>query len=337
MRVAGNRRREQGVVIVWLALFLLLMLCFVAVGVDVAKLMATHTELQNAADAAALAGASAINPTTGNIIAATAVQRVQTTAQSNKAFINDDQPVIVATDDIEVTAKTVKVTVRRQGDESVVTHFAQVLGIQTLATSANATAKVDTANGAECGIVPLSGVPLNPGQTFSVGQVYQLKLGAGSSIEGNFYALDFPACEDGPCKGLGPSGANTYRCLLANGYCCKIEVGQVLNTETGNMSGPTKTAMDSRFNADHVSAQNITYAQYLAMGGTGQRVVVVPLTTAPSGGKVTVTGFGSFFVKNRPGTGASSTIDGEFIINVAPGDIGGGGNGAILLTPRLIE
>ena len=75
-----RRRNERGVVIIWTALFLLLMLGFVAIGIDVAKVMATQSELQNAADAAALAGASAINLQTGQLRPDSAVARSQLTA-----------------------------------------------------------------------------------------------------------------------------------------------------------------------------------------------------------------------------------------------------------------
>src|SRR5216117_3101049 len=57
--------RDRGVIFIWVALFLLMIVGFVALGVDIAKLMATRSQLQNAADSAALAGASAIDPATG--------------------------------------------------------------------------------------------------------------------------------------------------------------------------------------------------------------------------------------------------------------------------------
>jgi len=53
---------------------------FGSLSVDVAKLATTRTQLQNAADAAALAGASALDPATGVIQQATAIARAQTAA-----------------------------------------------------------------------------------------------------------------------------------------------------------------------------------------------------------------------------------------------------------------
>ena len=81
--VAGN---ERGVLIIWLALFLLTMIGFVSIGVDLAKLSTTQAQLQTAADAAALAAASAIDSNTGKIIHDEAVLRAQTTGGLNKAY-----------------------------------------------------------------------------------------------------------------------------------------------------------------------------------------------------------------------------------------------------------
>src|SRR5213592_1489994 len=153
-------RQERGVVIIWLALFMLLMICFIAVGVDLAKLMGTRTQLQNAADAAALAGASSVSPTTGVIDPSTALSRVQQTAALNKAFIDAPQPVVVEAGDVTFpSSDRVRVTVRREGANSIVTYFANALGIASLQMKASATAKVDTAKTVSCGIVPLAAAP----------------------------------------------------------------------------------------------------------------------------------------------------------------------------------
>ena len=109
------QRNERGVVIIWSAFFMILMLGFVALGIDVAKIMATRTELQNAADAAALAGASGLNLVTGNLNPDTAVTRAQDTARLNKAFVDAPTPITLLAGDVQVnpTARTVKATVRR--------------------------------------------------------------------------------------------------------------------------------------------------------------------------------------------------------------------------------
>jgi Flp pilus assembly protein TadG len=340
-RRGGSRRNQRGAVIIWLTLFLLVLIGFGSLSVDVAKLAAARTQLQNAADAAALAGASALDPATGVIEPTLALARAQTAAASNKAFIADPQPVLLSAADVTFPTPTrIQVKVRREGAQSVVTTLAQVLGIRRLAVTATATAKIDTAGSALCGVVPL-GVSPNPGQSFQTGcaNQYTLKVGGGAGSQGQYGALDFPACPNtGACAGMNPTGANTFRCLMTNGYCCPITVGQVLNTESGNMSGPTKQAINNRFAADAVSDEDICYSDYLSRGGTGQRVVLVPMTTPVAGNpQVTVLGFACFFLRNRPGSGTNSILTGEFMYQIIAGAGGGSATGPVVYSLRLVS
>ena len=351
MRTVKSAGRERGVVIIWLALFLLVLLGFGSLSVDMAKLATTRTQLQNAADAAALAGASALDPATGIIQPALAVARAQAAAASNKAFIKGPQPVLLAAADVTFPTPTrVRVKVRREGDESVITTLAQVLGVKRLAVSAVATAKVDTTGTALCGIVPLGVSPDDKAFEVGCNNVYTLKVGSagggkkgggrqkgGTGNEGQYGALNFPQCLDrGPCAGMPSTGANTYRCLMTNGYCCPLEIGDVLNTESGNMAGPTSQALDARFDADVVQTENICYSEYLSRGGNGSRVVLVPITDPVWGqARVTLRGFASFFLRNRV-SGGGGDVRGEFLYRVIPGTGGGSGNGAVSFSIRLV-
>jgi uncharacterized membrane protein len=56
-------------------MFLTVLLGFVALVIDVAKLATAKTQLQNAADGAALAGASAVDPLSGRLMPDTALAR----------------------------------------------------------------------------------------------------------------------------------------------------------------------------------------------------------------------------------------------------------------------
>jgi Flp pilus assembly protein TadG len=338
-RISQHKRGQRGAVLIWFALFLLITLGFVALGIDIAKLAATRTQLQNAADAAALAGVSAINPATGTLQQDLAISRAQFTASQNKAFIDVPQSVILAASDVEFPASNeVRVTVRREGANAMVTTFAQVLGLPRLEMTASATAIADTARSVGCGIVPL-GVTPEPGQDFQVGCTpgYILKFGSGTGSNGNYGPLDFPTCDDGPCAGRPVTGASTFECLMKNGYCCTISKDQNLSTEPGNMSGPFRKAIYARFSADKDQREGICYSQYR---GTGQRVIIVPLTTdaGPGHTSVTVTGFGAFFIKDRPGSGNDNGLVGEFIYAVVPGGSGdGSGSGAVAYSLRLIQ
>ncbi len=331
--------RSRGAVIVWLALFLLMVLGLASLGIDMAKLMTTRTQLQNAADAAALAGASAVDPTTGTLDPALAAERAQLVCVGNKAFIEQSEPVVLDAADVQlVGTDRVRVTVRRQGGESIVTYFARVMGVTALEMTADATAKVDTAGAIDCGILPLAGIPGTGGFVPGCGNTYTLKEASQGGTTGNYLALSFPKCAEGACSDLAVSGANTYRCLVQNGYCCSIAIGQELDTEPGNMAGPTTQAIKTRFSEDTDQRINICYSDYT---GNGRRVAFVPIVTAPSAGgrsSVTVTGFAAFFLKNIPTPGNGNSILAEYVYSTIPGSSeNANSTGPIVYTVRLVE
>lgn len=342
MRPRLPRRSDQrGVAIIWMAFFLLVMLGFVALGVDIAKLMATRSQLQNAADAAALAGASALDPVTFTIQPGLAKQRALYTATQNRAYQMATTPVQVdTTNDVFVdnVAHTVRVIARREGGSSVIVHFAQVVGITALEVRAEATAKVDSASSACEKLVPLAVQP-DSGVVFTPGcaNEYRIKEGGGAGFQGQYGGVQFPACPEGPCGGMQPSGANTLNCLLANGYSCCIQVGDCLTPKTGNSSGPVKAAIETRFSLDTDQRQGICYESY---NGNGWRVIYVPITGPAGGGGSSgcypIQSFGAFFIKNIPGNGNQNFITAEFINAILPGSPGGPGSGSVFAL-RLIK
>lgn len=335
------QQRERGAVLIWVALFLLVILGFVSLGIDTAKVAAARTQLQNAADAAALAGASIVDPETGYLDQAAGLAAAMATGAANNAFVDGMEPVTVQASDVSFPSdSTCRVIVRREAGfgGQVVMHIAQVLGINGLSMTADATAMSMPVTQVNCGLAPLFMSP-PPGEEFQVGCAtsYTIKLGGGAGSEGNYGALQLPSCTNGPCAGMNPSGAATYRCLLENGYCCPVAIGDVLETQTGNVSGPTRQGMTQRFNSDSDRRTNICYSDYT---GNGARVIFVPITTDPSQGHTTVTvlKFAAFFLKDIPGNGPDAEINGEFLYETVPGS--GGGNspaGSTAAAPFLIE
>lgn len=329
----GMRLNERGVVIVWTAFFMVVMLGFVAIGIDIAKLMATRTQLQNAADAAALAGASAINEVTGALDPDTALARAQETAGRNMAFVNGPEPLQLSAADVQFSSpRRISVTVRRgpSSGGSMVTHMAQVLGITSLTLSASATAMAERSGSVDCGVVPLAVSPPTSG-SFSTGcSGYVLRPPNASG--GRYSAVAFPTCDHGPCSGMTSTGSNTYNCLVDNGYCCTIDDGQALNTQSSLNGSTTRNAVNNRFNSDTDRREDICYSQYR---GNGRRVVVVPITTRPRSSQptVTVTEFGAFFLRRRM-TSSGGSLRGEFLYAVAPG--GAGGSGGTMYSVRLV-
>lgn len=316
-----SRNRERGVVLMWTAFFLLTMLGFVALGIDVAKLMATRTQLQNAADAAALAGASAVDFDAKDVLLVqdTATVRAQAIAALNKAFVDAPEALVLATGDVSFpAANQVQVTVRRDpaSGGAMVTHIAQVLGINSLDVKATAVAEADRPRGVCEGMVPLGAIETTK---FKVGcdTTYTLKLD-GTISPGNFLLLDFPDCDEGMCQGT--NGGNEIRCEVGHGYSCCLHIGDEIMTKPGGTVGAFIQGIDDRWDAD-TDQKNECYDQYT---GNGMRVINVPIFTEfdPNGKKpLVIEGFASFFLGERPSTGKGLT--GHFINYPVVGD----GNG----------
>ena len=347
MRSHSRNRRagERGSILIWVALFMVVMIAFVALGVDGAKLMATRTQLQNAADAGALAGASAVNPVTGVIDQARATPLAQATAASNKAFIGGARPVLDAVVTFPSPTEC-RVDVTRSGGTAIVTHLAQVVGVRALSTSATATAALENP---DCvfGLRPLgvgnSTIPFN----YVVGQEYALIEGF---APGNYQHLDFsqmvppmnPPCSEGPCAGMSSQGGALLRCMIQHGLGCCVDETRLIRVQTGVSAGNVRAGVDALFddNGDITTeypasppAAGNRYPVYKAAGGNDSRVVVVPLVEFTPPGCTgnncwaKVNGFAAFFLKRRFSSG-QKTFYGEFIKYQVSGE-GNGTNGTV--------
>jgi hypothetical protein len=96
---------------------------------------------------------------------------------------------------------------------------------------------------AATGVVPIAvdyRTPLNYGQ--------QVILKQGQFGPGNW----------GPLA-LGASGANSYRTNVKNGYSGLVTIGDMLNTETGNVVGPTSQAFSYRLSAGQTNYPSGTF------------------------------------------------------------------------------
>jgi len=344
MRLHPRNRRagERGSILIWVALFILVMLAFVALGVDGAKLMATRTQLQNAADAGALAGASEVSPLTGVIDQGRAVARARATAAKNKAFIGEPRPVEDAVVSFPRDIQC-QVDVTRTGPTAIVTHIAQVVGVRTLDAQATATAEV-TKPDCVFGLRPLGVGNSTEPFDYVVGQEYALIEGFAA---GNYQHLDFsqmdppmqPPCSEGPCAGVPSQGGALLRCMIEHGLGCCVDQDRLIRVQTGVSSGPVGQAIDALFDdfddiqTQYPASQTNTYPVYKAAGGNDSRVVVVPLVEfIPPGGTgnnvwAKVNGFAAFFLKRRFNAG-QKTFYGEYIQLVVPGE-GNGGNGTV--------
>jgi hypothetical protein len=266
-----------------LALLLPVLIGSMALGIDVAMLYFNWTSIQVAGDASALAGASYLPafPTVA-----------QTTATSygllNGVKVGEISSVTVAPDNMSLTV---------QISRNVPYLLARVLGLTSTTVSSSSTAQAVSVGNAE-GVTPLG---IDYRTNYSYGQPISIK--AGQVGAGNWSPL-----------ALGGTGASNYLSNLENGYPDAIAIGDMVQTEPGNIVGPTKTGIDARLSAGLTQAPSGTFADHAL---DDPRVLLVPMVDFSGingSSQVPVKGFAELWVIGVTG----STIDTYFIEQTAP-------------------
>ena len=350
-----ERKGERGSVLATATLGMLALLLAVGLGVDISRLYLTKTELQNAADAAALAGASGLNGSSSGITTATdrAVQAMNSyefnktgvvVPRSNVFFaVNLDGPYM-SEGSAAAAAKDIRfVRVTTPDLPSPVAFAGSILGDKRN-LSATATAGLSVPINVFCNWIPLSvidyEVPMAPGNT------YTIRASSGNEVSpGNYQVL-----------AVAGRGGKDVREGIASGVdeCAEPGATYEVDTKPGVTSGPVRVGINSRF--DEYGAQvdpltqppdtnvknDITYAQYrdgtatqapTHAGVPGRRIVIIPIIKEGEydQGRNTVKfdRFGQFFLRSKAGSGNGGDIEAEYISDIVV--VGKGGynpNGA---------
>ena len=117
------------------------------------------------------------------------------------------------------------------------------------------------------------------------------------------------------------SGASIYSELLAYGYSGYLYVGQIIEMESGNMSGPTLTGFTTRYNQCN---DGCTAESYLP---DCPKLVYVPVVDVISSKKVKIVAFAPFFLLEYGGSGNNSYIKATYLENVVLSDTSAGTSG----------
>lgn len=284
-------RDQDGVVIVLFALGMTVFLGFLALVVDVGRAEAKKFDLSNAVDAAALAGAQELPNTTE------AAGEARICAALN------------GVDDVEVTFFDDNEGIRVHAERTVNMLFAGALGVTDTDVGASAAAIIGPISATD-GVIPL-GIEEHE---MEYGTLYTLKVGAGSSETGWFGAL-----------ALGGPGADTYRDNMKNGYQGKIKVNDPLDIETGNMSNPTKEAIDVRMAGCHHSPfcgwVDSSEGLIVRFERDCTRLVKVPVVVRIDHDTVKVKGFAVMLLEGCDGQGNECYVKGRFVQSIIPGEV----------------
>ncbi|HVF50197.1 MAG TPA: Tad domain-containing protein [Pyrinomonadaceae bacterium] len=350
-----DRRNERGSVLAISTLGMLAFLLATGLCVDVGHLYLVKTELQNAADAAALAGASALNSSSLGITKAK--QRAET-VMNNYEFnkkgvkvqdgvvefaVNLAGPYMGAGSAQTVADKIRFIRVKTPAAPTKVFFASMVIGSSRDVT-ANATAGMSVPLTSVCDFLPVSvvdyGTPIMPGN------VYTFRSGPSNHVTpGNYQIL-----------AVAGRGGSDVRVGLASGVDDCAEPGEeyAVDTKPGVTSGPVRAGINTRFDdyqGGHVNPtdhppdtnikENITYEDYVEglktqapshPGVEGRRVVVIPIIKESEydngRGVVRFNRFGLFFLRKKVGNGNGGDLEAEYIKDHTMVGRGGVGTGA---------
>src|SRR5262249_34213455 len=351
---AVTRKRERGSVLATSAIGMLSILLAVGLGIDISRFYLAKTELQNAADAAALAAVSALNTSALGITKATdRAVAAMNKYDFNKTGVSFPRENVLFAVNLEGTymsegaaqgqaanIRFVRVTTQ---DSPIGVSFASPILGSSKNLSATATAGLSVPLNIFCNFLPVSvidyGTPISPGNT------YTFRAGSGNMVSpGNYQIL-----------AVAGSGGQDVRVGLAAGVDKWASPGEVytVDTKTGGTAGAVRQGLNTRFD-DYQTSQvnpidmppdtnikeNITYDQYKSgspfqaprnVGVDGRRVVVIPIVKQDQydngRGTVQFDRFGTFFLQTKVGSGNGGDLIAEYIDDIVLGQGGFNPNG----------
>lgn len=257
-----------------------------ALVIDIGAAMAERIKLSNAVDAATLAGAMELptNP-------AQALAKAREYIVLNNVDIND--VVITVGDDNR--SLTIVAT------ENYNLYLAPAIGINELAL--NASAKVIIAPASSAGGLRPFGID---NQDLIYGEQVTLKEGGGDGTTGNFGGVSFD----------DEFGANVFNINIEYGYDGTLRIGDVIDTEPGNMSSSI-TTIETVIDLD-------PYATFNNFEASSPRLWTIPVLDnmmVEGREEVTIVGFASFFIEDVIRNAGQTDVTGRFVQFTSNGDI----------------
>ncbi|MEN6324927.1 MAG: Tad domain-containing protein [Syntrophomonas sp.] len=289
-KIAKLIKDEQGTVMILVACAMLALVGITSLVTDAGLLYLNKVKLSNAIDSAVLAGVQELpgNPES-------ALDVTKTYAAMNG--VSEGEAIFEIAEDNK--------TITGVGQRQVGLVFAKIMGITTSNVNARARASIAPVT-AVVGTAPVGVIE----DSFNYGEEIILKEGAGDGLhKGWFGALS-----------LGGTGADVYSTNIEAGYNQEIKVNDIINTETGNMSEPTKKGIEYRINECH----HVPECTFDSFNRNCSRILLVPIVVIneiTDGGhinSVKVVGFGAFFVNSYVGQGNDNEVKGSFIRYVIP-------------------
>ncbi|MFB0920172.1 MAG: Tad domain-containing protein [Oscillospiraceae bacterium] len=308
---------QYGSVSMITALFLALLIGITGFVLDKGVYYSEGAKLQNSLDSAVLAAsmelpASNVNSTAWAIAENEAI---------SYAYLNK---IELSRDDLEPIYESGNSANRIIGMSATKTvevkySFIRVLGIRSGTVTRTSSAGLSPAGGVK-GVVPLciSAAGLHAAIAAKVTTGLIIKCSTDTGLIG---------VDTGTASGwfgavrIEGAGASDYSNLLSNGYSGTLKVGQVLDMECGNMSGPTMDGFIARVSR---CREGCTAESYLP---DCPRLVYVPVIDVLPGKQVKIVSFAAFFLESCGGNGSNSYIKASYVKDTILPDSSAGESG----------
>lgn len=271
-----------------LVLFLMSLLGVAAFAIDYGMWSVNRSQVQSAADAAALAGAAGIPGGTAS-------------SYANGEYAKNGKPAdTVAVSNTTDLAANDSVTVN--ASRSVGTGFAGIFGIHSVTVSASARATIQSFS-------QVNGLNVMPWGvlkgSYTPGQPYPIYTK--DTANANNGAISLPYVNNANCP--VPNGANIYSDEIAGTtQVCPVSVGETVQTKPGDNSGKTAQGLNQRI----TSWETLNQIVQFQADGTAKllepnspQLVLIPVLTNQSGqsawpngtsAPMTVVGFAWFVI-----------------------------------------
>lgn len=341
--VGRNRDGERGSVLAITTIAMLALLLAAGLAIDISHFYTAKAELQNAADAAALAAASQLNSTSGGIKLAVSeatkalnkydFKNSVTLSSTDVTFASDLNGTYVSQATAETSATSIRFVKVTIPPKPVSVAFAAVVLPKTQNIGATAVA------GESVGLtmnkfytaytfIEPSTAPFVPGQVYilnpknwndSSPTSYRVLSGPGGDevLTGTIHAYGYIGTSYSiqHLNGTSPAGS-----LTSPSMCRYAQIG--MNTRFADYSvHPNVNPTDEP--PDTIIAENITYQQYRTMQGNGtiqradgmrnRRIMTVPIAGNnaynTSAGTVTANDLAGFFVRHKVGTNCQLEVE----------------------------
>ena len=282
--------REAGQTLVLITVMMVGLLGVAGFAIDYGFWALNKNQVQSAADASALAGASQIPAGLGS---------AGSTAQSQYAKNGVAGDTVGVSNTTNLTAND---SVMVNASRSVPTWFTSLFGIHSVTVKGSARATLEsftTVNGINVmpwGVLKASYVPNQPYAIYTK-----------DTNNANNGALSLPYVQSTTCP--VPNGSSVYSDEIAGTTpVCPVSVGETLSTKPGNNSGPTSQGLNIRITNWQTVSQIVSFnadGTNTLLQPDSPQLVVIPVLTNPSGQSVwpngtsspmTVVGFAWFVI-----------------------------------------